>query len=173
MANVIPFEEKKALLKRQRARFVFMGGLTLLMGALVASVALAPALIAARINQASLQVSVEQVRAEVASDQAVHVRTQGLVDALTPILTATTSPVTLLTAALSIKPPGLSITSATFSGGSTGSIVLSGVSQNRQAVNAYRDALEQEGHFTSVTIPVAALVGTQEGRFTVTLSGFK
>lgn len=173
MANVLPSEEKATLLKRQRARFVFVGGCMFFCAALVSSIALIPALIIVRVDLASLQSSVEQVRTEAANDLAVQANTQGLIDALNPILNATTSPSFILTTALQQKPPGISITSASFSGGSAGTLVLSGISESRQSVNAYRDALEKEGHFSTVTIPVAALVGTQEGRFTVTLSGYK
>lgn len=173
MANVIPFEERKILLKRQKERYVFVGSVMLLVCALVANAALIPALIAIRVDRATLVTSVEQVRAEVANDQAVQVYTQGLLDSLNPIFAATTTPSTLLTVALQLQPPGISITSASYTGGAGSALVLSGTSQNRQALNAFRDALEKEGRYSSVVIPVAALVGTQDGRFTITLSGFK
>ena len=38
-------------------------------------------------------------------------------------------------------------------------------------MSEYRDALSGSGRFVDVAVPVAALVGTQEGKFTITLSG--
>lgn len=172
MANVLPLEVKKKILQRLRSRYVLLLALTLILSALIASLALTPSLIFVQVAQESLRSAADEIRASVAEDQAIQVRTLALLDTLTPLVNATTSPSKFVAAALGVRPQGLSITSITYAGGPRGTLVLSGTSKNRQAVNAYRDALEADGHFASVAVPVAALVGTQEGRFTVTLSGF-
>ncbi len=173
MSNVLPQSEKKRILRTIRARYLIVGSLALLSGAVVASLSLLPAIISIRIAQDSLDSSAAQLRDDADGDYAIQVRTQGLLDTFTPIVSATTSPTDLLQAALAVKPPGISVTSMSFSGGAKGSIVLSGVARDRLAVNAFSEALQRTEKFGTVTVPVASLVGTQDGRFTVTLSNFK
>jgi len=169
MANVLPFEEKKRLSRRMFARFIFVLSLTLILGAVIASLALLPAILQVRIAQEALTSPENEVARTARDDQAKGARAQILMDALSPIVLATSTPATeALDAALALKPASVSISNISYG---PGSIQLSGVSNNRQAVNAFRDALEKDSHFKTVAVPVAALVGTQDGRFTMTLTG--
>lgn len=166
MANVIPHERKKNLGKALHARFISMGSIIFLIGACIASASLLPAIISVRLARASLpQDNLTQVDRD---DQAKYARALALVHALGPLASATSSPSEVVQRAVGLKPAGISITSVTYR---KGQIVLSGISSNRLAVNAFREALEKEERFSTVSVPVAALVGTREGRFTVTLSG--
>lgn len=167
MANVLPPEKKKILAARLRARFIFTTAVVLCAGALVAALALVPAFVSVRIALSSLPES--EVSETARDDQAKGARAAALVAALGPISHATSSaPVESVTAALALKPAGMSISGVRYS---KGKIELSGVAANRAAVSVFRDALEADARFTTVAVPVAALVGTQEGRFTITLSG--
>lgn len=167
MANVLPLEKKKILASRLRARFMFTLALALFIGALAAALALVPAFISTRIALSSLPEG--EISETARDDQVQGARAAALVAALAPIVHATSSaPIDSVTAALALKPAGMSISGVRYS---KGKIELSGVATNRAAVSAFRDALEKDARFTTVAVPVTALVGTQEGRFTITLSG--
>jgi hypothetical protein len=49
--------------------------------------------------------------------------------------------------------------------------MIVGFSLARDAINVYRQALQADPHFKTVSVPVGDLAGTQGGRFSVTLSG--
>ena len=157
--------------KRNSARFLLLGSLMFAAAAIVAILAILPAYVSVRIARAAVDSSAQQAAAEsMTDDQNAAVRTQGLLTHLAPVVNATTSPSGALTIALAQKPADASITLITYASNAK-SLVLTGTSQRREAVNAFRDALEASGRFSSVAVPVAALVGAQDGRFTVTLSG--
>jgi energy-coupling factor transporter transmembrane protein EcfT len=171
MANVIPREGLSKMQKRNTARFLLIGALMIGGAAVIAILAILPAYVSVRVARAALDSTNQGVGTEsLGEDQAAAVRTQGLITNLSPIANATTSPVDALMTALAQKPAGISITTFTYTSG-TKTLLLTGTSQQREAVNAFRDALEASGRFGSVAVPVAALVGAQEGRFTVTLGG--
>ncbi len=167
MANVLPPDDRRILKRRFTARLILTGALTLLGGAAIASLALIPAYMAVRVAEASLQSKEDQAAGQ-GADQAAIGRAQALVNALLPLANATSSPSDTLAFALGLKTTGLSITSMQYT---KGQIVLSGVAGKREAVSEFRDALQASGKFASVAVPVAALVGVQEGRFTITLTG--
>ena len=164
MSNVLTSKAKKKLGSRVRARFIFVGAVVLLLGALVASLALAPTLISLQIARASLNTPSEEEN-EARDDATKAVRAQSLITALTPLV-ATSSPIEILSEALATRPSGISVTSISYQ---EKKLQFSGTSARREGVSAFRDALEKSGLFASVTVPVAALVGTQDGRFTITL----
>ena len=167
MSNVLPEDEKKKLYRKVKARFLFAGALTLLTGAVVSSLALTPAFIQVHLAQASIEASQNAARGA-RDDQAKIIRAQKYVSALQPIAAATSSPSEIAAGALGLKPSGISIVGVNYT---KKKLEISGVSKNRDAVNAYREALEKSNTFTKVSVPVSALVGAQEGRFTITLSG--
>lgn len=171
MANVLSKEKLLSLRRRMSARFLLIGSLMIAASAILGIIAILPAYISVNISRAAIESSMEAGEPGSAEDQAAAQRAQGLIVALTPLANATSSPATALVAALSQKPAGVSITSITYTGGVKQNLVLSGVASRREGVNQFREALEKTGLFSNVAVPVAALVGTQEGRFTVTLSG--
>ena len=171
MANVLPQPEKILVQSRTRSRYLFVTSIGIATSALVAILAILPAFMSVRIARASLESSVREAQGTVKEEQTAALRTQNLIASLSPLLQATSSPTDALSLALAQKPAGISITTITYTGGAKGTLVLSGTSNNRDSVNAFRDALEKTQRFSNIAIPVAALVGTQEGRFTVTLSG--
>lgn len=170
MSNVLTLEEKKNRDQKARARTVLCGALMCALAAGVACLALLPTLISIQVARASLNAPSSDEVATARSDQEQALRTQGRVAALKSLMSATSSAPAALAMALSLQPAGISITSATYQAGRH-EIVLSGNSQNREVLNSFRDELRGSGTFTGVTVPVAALVGTQGGRFTITLTG--
>ena len=139
-----------------------------IVAALVSLIALLPAFISVRIAGAALQKSDSEVAPQVREDQKKQGRAIALVNALLPIATATTSPSQAAITAISLKPAGMRINSLSYK---KGTVVVIGIADKREAISAYRDALEKSGQYTSVAVPIAALVGSQEGRFTITLTG--
>jgi hypothetical protein len=94
-------------------------------------------------------------------------RTQSILLAVSPLLTATTTPSALISAALAAKPAGIAIDHISY-GGSDRNIMLSGTG-SRDAINAYRDLVAKDAHFSSVSVPVSALVG-ESGHFSMTIA---
>ncbi len=166
MSNVLP-NARTTYLRRVRARFVIVLGLTLSAAAAVAILALLPAYIMTFIARAGL---VSSAGSEAPAEQAEAARTLALIQTLTPFAT-TTTPSTTMLRALELRPEGVHINSVRYSAGAPASLVLSGTSLRREGVNEYRDALLVDGAYGKVSVPVAALVGTQEGRFSITLTG--
>lgn len=166
MANVLP-HARTILVRRMRARFVIVLGFTLSAAALVAILALLPAFIVTSIARAGLAAPAS---VEAPEEQAEAARALALIQTLTPFAT-TTTPSTTLLEALEVRPSGVRVTSVRYSAGAPASLILSGTSARREGVNEYRDALLVDNRFGTVSVPVAALVGTQEGRFSITLTG--
>lgn len=169
MSNVLTQEAKKQLAKSVRARYLTVGALVLTLGALIASLSLVPTFISITSAEDALTVPSDEASAAL-DDQQKALRAQNLVKALTPLL-ATSTPSDVISGALALRPAGISITQITYQAGQK-TIALSGTSARREAVNGFRDALEASGLFKSVAVPVSALVGTQDGRFTITLTRF-
>jgi Tfp pilus assembly protein PilN len=170
MSNVLTAEGKKAIDARLRGRFLLATSLVLAGGAIIACLSLAPAIISVQVASASLAAPSEE--AEAAREDSIKAgRAQSLIAALGPLVSATSSASVALGEALALQPADISITVITYTAESN-TIVLSGLSKGREAVNDFRDALEASELFTDVAVPVAALVGTQQGRFTITLKGF-
>ncbi len=151
-----------------RVRFTIVGVLIVILGALLASVALIPTMIAVRSAENALAQNAGELSPQAQDDQTKQTRAQALLLALNPVVQATTSPSAILTSALGRTPEDVSVSSMSYK---RGEITLTGVAQNRGGVSEYRDALQASGLFKGVTVPVAALVGVQEGRFTITLTG--
>lgn len=168
MSNVLPLKHRKIEVGRVWTRFLFVGALIFVGGAVVAMLALLPALISVRVARANIETADATYSAS--SDQSAAKRTHALLGVLGPIVAATSSPTDTLVTVLARKPADVSLETITYAGDRS-SIVLSGVSKRREGVSEYRDALEEMGRFSSVAVPVAALVGTQEGKFTITLTG--
>ncbi len=166
MSNVLPEEQKKHLNRTVRTRYVLVLALALGISAVVAAAALVPAFLSVRIAQAA--VHADQAGTANHDDQAQLSKAQAYTNALSPLLAATSTPSETLGVALGLKPSGISVTSMSYS---KGTIVLNGTSQSREGVSVYRDALQKSGRFLTVAVPVAALVGVQEGRFSITLTG--
>lgn len=168
MANVLPPDAKKQLDRRARWRAIFVIGCAGMLAALIAILALMPTFIALASARASLDAPSQELE-NAREYQAQARRTQALIDALEPIVLSTTSPSTMLADALEFLPPGVTVSAVTYQAAQQ-TVILTGEAKGRESLNAYRDALEASGRFKEVDIPVAALAGTQEGRFTVTLT---
>lgn len=169
MSNLLPIPERKRVWALYRARFLIVLALILMALALLAGLALVPSYIALEIVAPPPSDAAPTHTAN-APDPAGLARAQTIMRVLLPALSATSSPSSLIATVLAAKPTGVTITQVTYSTLSGSSLTLSG-SGTRDKVSAYRDALAGDPQFTSVSIPVSALVGSGEGRFSLTLTG--
>lgn len=171
MANLLPKDFQKHLRRVERARLMLALGLAVTAAALMLFAALLPASIAlyyaSRVGSAAESRAPALAQADVAALQEVR----GMVFALKPIVVATTTPTQAILQALSAKPPSVSIDHITYTAGTPGTVLLAGDALSPGALNAYRAALASDTHFSSVTVPVSALIGADNGRFTMTIKG--
>ncbi len=169
MSNVLPPEAKRQLDRAARWRSLFVLGCAGTLAALIATLSLVPTFISIASARASLDApSVEEI-GTARGFQVQARRAQSLVDALEPLVMASSTPSGMLADALAVVPAGVTISVITYQAVQE-TLILSGDAPQRASVNAFRDALEKSARFEKVLFPVGALAGTQDGRFTVTLT---
>jgi hypothetical protein len=166
MANVLPSPEYRRLRSEVRARFLLVGSFVLLVCALGVLCAFLPAEIAIATAAMPASVPAQSVPSDPQSDRAAIQSAQSLLTALSPVMA--TSSLQELAAALSARQSGITIDAIVYSI-STKTITLTGNAAAPGEVDSYRAALAKDGHFSSVSVPVAALIGEQNGGFTMTL----
>ncbi len=167
MTNVLPLPAQKSLWSIHRARFLTVLSLVLIGVSVLAYVALLPSFVALQSNT----LTDEEISAQgnSASDNLKSMqKSQALLTAVKPIIYATTTPTLAMEKVVALRPKGAIVSRIRYIG-SSGNIQIAGVA-NRETLTAYRTALENDGMFTTVSVPVAALVGAS-GQFSITLSG--
>ncbi len=153
-----------------RARFILAGAIVALVAAALSFLLLLPSyFVLAAKSPASSAVSI--TTGQEASDTAAIITTKALLSELAPIAAASTTATDAIAAALSLRPTGVSVDQITYVSGSPSSLMLVGTAATTLGISAYRDALVADPLFSSVSVPVGALVGTEGGRFSITLSG--
>ena len=168
MANVLPLTAQKKLWRMYRARFVLVFAILLFILALLAALLIVPSYLALRIAvPPAANVSAAKHAGEAADAVAIG-RAQAVVRMVSPVLTASTSPTSVINSALSGRPRGVVVEHVTYVSDSN-QLTLSGTA-SRDAINTYRDVLQKNAYFTSVSVPVSALVGIEGGRFSITLT---
>lgn len=150
-----------------RARFLIVLSLVMIVLAVLAIIALIPSFAVLEANTLSEEEMTAQ-GSSAAENQKSMSRSQQLLNAVAPIVNSTSTPGQAITHALELRPKGTTVQRVRYAAQSK-SIQLAGTA-NRDALTAYRTALENDGMFTSVSVPVAALVGAN-GQFSITLGG--
>lgn len=129
--------------------------------------ALLPSYVVMRTSAAALSVT----QAASTTDQTQTVTdTQALIAQLATVA-GTSSPAQLAAETIAARPKGVTISRVTYTRGSPSTLVVVGVAARREDVNAYKSTLAQNPVFSSVTVPINALVGVDDGAFTLTASG--
>lgn len=170
MTNVLPLDTQKKLWRVQRARFVVLFAIVAIVLATIAGLSMLPSYVALEMNTQTPEQTAEATSAS--EDVRNMTRAQAQVLAVTPIIAATSSPVSAIEHALSLRPKGVTVDRVRYVSSTSGvqkQIMLTGAA-SREGLTAYRGALESDGMFTSVAVPVGALF-TESGRFSLTLSG--
>ena len=169
MSNVISGEGRAAVGRMYRARFMIAGGLVFIATAFFAGLALLPVYLALHAvatptNAQSAATSGEKDRTEIG-------RAQAYVTALRPLVAATTSPSKALIRALELKGKGVRIDHATYVAGDIATIAIAGSADSPTSIDAYQKALEADGMFKNVSVPVGDLIGAKGGHFSMSFQG--
>lgn len=168
MANVLPITAQKKLWRMYRAHFIVALSGSLIVLALLTALLLVPSYLALRLAAPPVVASDKvQAPADRGADTIELARAQALLRALDPLLMATSSVVADISQALSERPAGVSIDHITYTADNR-QLTLSGTAA-REKLNAYRDMLAGHERFSSVSVPVSALVGTGGGHFAITI----
>jgi hypothetical protein len=172
MANVIPEKMRRDVEHFERARFILTGSVVALVCAGVAFLLLIPSYLAIMLDTRSAAPAFTVVSpAQKASDAAAIAHTNVLLTVLAPTVAASSTPTDTIQEALSLRPSGVRIDQIIYSAGTPSTLMLTGSADTNSEINAYQTALSADRRFASVSIPVGALVGTDGGRFSITLSG--
>ncbi|PIR82498.1 hypothetical protein COU20_01695 [Candidatus Kaiserbacteria bacterium CG10_big_fil_rev_8_21_14_0_10_59_10] len=174
MANILREEDRARIDRALRVRFVIVGALALALAGALSTLALIPAYIQTHALFASLERAAEEdaaQRAEGGREEAEELRrAKRLAESVRDVSARHRRLVSLLDAVLDERPAAVAVTGIQYDIRSGGTITLSGSSSDRNTVNEYRQRLMQSGFFEDVSVPVAALLGTAGGRFTMTLT---
>jgi Tfp pilus assembly protein PilN len=166
MSNLLPPFSQKNMRAQFRARFLLVTALALLCGALVFALALLPAEAALISFTPPGTEQGSTNAASVATDTAALAHTKALLTQLSPL--DATSSLDAVAAALSQAGLGITINDISYSVTSQ-SLSLAGKAQSPDDVNTFRQALESDLRFTNVSVPVSALLGSENGNFTITM----
>ena len=170
MANVLPPEAQKKVWSTYQARFILVTSLVLFVLAAAAAVTMIPSYVAVQLaetDEARESEETEEARAQTVALQ----KSQFLIGELLPIVSATSSPVDIVTTTLALKPTGVRITRILYVEDTEEERLTLVGSGSRIDVSAFKDALTHSGLFTAVSVPVGALVGSESGGFSIVLVG--
>ena len=173
MSNVLSAGARKEVWRYHRGRFIFVGSLVLLSGALLALLSLLPSVLTIRAQQAALSEATDitlPVDPENEKDRGDILRAQALVAQFSPMSSSTAPALEAILAALRARPAGASVDDIRYTTEDGSSIVINGAA-NRASISAYREALSADPHFENVSVPAGAFAGTEGGRFSITLTG--
>lgn len=170
MSNLLPRGAQKALWRMYVGRFILAGSLVAIVSALLAAFALLPMYLALHVGNtgSALPSSSGEKRPEAQNERIEIARAQSLMTILSPFLSATSTLSSAVEIALSLRPKGVFVDHIRYV---SGEIMIVGAASTREGVSAYRQTLQSNSYFKTVSIPIGDLAGTQGGRFSVTLTG--
>lgn len=164
--NLLPAVPQQAIRKEIRARFLLAFSLVFLGAAMIAALALAPAEVSLVFFSPPSAQS-PQGNANPTEDSAAITQTKALLAAVQPF--ESTSSLEEISQALSSAGAGISINDISYTESSE-SLTIGGTAQTPDEVNALRQSLQQDSAFSNVSVPVSALLGSQNGDFTITMN---
>jgi len=168
MSTVLPQEARRAVWRMYRARFIIAGSMVAILAALISAIALVPSYLALTVDAGGTPAANAAASASQQQDRDTIIQTQSLLSTLAPIVSATTTPTGITSEALALRPSGVSVDHISYE---SGTIVLQGSATTREAIDAYRQALDADADFTGVSVPVGDLAGAPGGSFSITLTG--
>ena len=173
MTNVLPKETRARIEAHVHAKFVVVGAIMAASSGAIALLSILPAYVSIYLPRTALEDASRELRdleAQAGEDRAVVARTRAIVGELAGVR-AEPQAAPLIGDILAQKPASIIIENIAYRPGSPGTITLTGKTPDRRDLEAYRERLTAMQRFSSVSIPVAALVGALSGAFTITLSG--
>ena len=153
------------------ANFITVGSLALIVTAVFSLITLTPSYIIIKMQEAQVSSVTPGQSAEILLAKKDLSQAQSVVSQLSTFATSTTL-LDTLAAILGDRPRGVRIENIEYSRSPKGSIFsLEGTSASREGINSFQLSLKADKHFQSVSVPVSALAGAGDGRFTVAITG--
>ena len=152
-----------------RGRFIFVASVLLIAAAAISALALLPGYIVLYMTIPE-KPAVSTAEQQNQLDLADMSTAQMLVQYYAPLIRATSTTQVLLSV-LDARTNSIRIDHVEYVAGTPAIFILSGVADNRAGINSYREVLIKSNNFKSVTVPVGDLIGSQGGRFKITVSG--
>lgn len=182
MANVIPERARKERLLFYQTRFLRVAGIALLLTAILAYAMLIPAYMALQWVPANSRETMSKAILDNAKDIEDLKKASAFVDGVGLFATSTPLLLTALQIALNARPQGIHITDISYTHSDVkatkqgmradaGTLLLSGRVDTRDAVQVYASSLRESKIFSTVSVPISVLAGTEDGRFSITLMG--
>lgn len=171
MSNLLPENSRTELRQEYRARYVFAGSLLAIGAAVFMSLSMLPSYVAFSSSLPKGQNTTASD--ETKKDFADITRAQSLVQQLAPTMVSTSTISRAIQSALAVRSRGAHVDNISYMRDplASGVVTIGGLADGRVSINEYRTALQKVPSFTSVRLPVGDLIGSQGGRFTVTLTG--
>ena len=170
MANILPPDAEKKMIELSRARYVIISSTILIIVAAIVAGSLLPSYLVLHFNPGGIVIPNTITDSEISADKQALMGSQSLLNVFAPSV-APVTPTDAIRTALTLRPQGIHVDHVSYTAGTTGTIILQGYADNTDAINAYKAALLSSKHFSAVDVPVGVLVGSDNGRFDVTLSG--
>lgn len=172
MANLIPETIRREMRGHSQARFILSTAVLALVVAAIASLLLLPSYVMLSVHgPMRTGVGPTLSQADRTADQAAVTHTNAAISLLLPLINASSTSMGTIQQAVSLRPVGVRIDGISYIKGTPASLMIVGSAGSPSLVSAYRTALAANPIFDSVTVPVGALVGTDGGRFSITISG--
>ena len=152
-----------------RSRMIISVSLALSFCAALASVSLVPTLFVYKTATADLSARTAALGAPAggSADIAAAQATAAQIALLARPATSTET----MRGIISMRPAGIALSALSYTAGRPSTISLSGTAASPDALDAYRAALRSDTRFSSVSVPIGALIGSKDGSFTITISG--
>ncbi len=171
MSNILPRDAQRAVNAMFRARAILAGSLLAIAIAALCALTLLPSYLALHTGEGSGVASSTIPKAVNTEDREAIARVRSALAALSPVVSATTTPLTAIEHALSLRPSTISITRISYTAGKQGTLMLVGSAATREAISGYRQALAADPLFKTASIPVSDLTGAPGAQFSLTLTG--
>ena len=171
MSNLLPIPAEQELIRTFRMQLLLLASLFLISAGIIAGVILVPSSIIVKKNRASLESGIAALNASttdsVDMELLSHMRLR--MDVLAPLLLSTTTPSGMIEGVLAFEHAGVIVNRITYNTDKAATIVLSGSSASSDQIIEYQRALLSSGKYTNVSVPVGALAGVDNDRFSITI----
>ncbi|OGG57919.1 hypothetical protein A2853_03250 [Candidatus Kaiserbacteria bacterium RIFCSPHIGHO2_01_FULL_55_17] len=170
MTNLLSPQALREAQHFHRDRFILVGSVVSILCSTIALLALAPAYITVRTGDVVGTSVSPSPTLSGNTDREDLARARTLLVELQPLVSSTSSVLTTFDVALGARPSGITVSKIRYARGEPATIVIEGASRSREDINTYRTTLASDTRFSSVSVPIGALAGIEDGHFTMTLT---
>ena len=169
MSNLLPRATQNQVWADTVARFVATASTMFISAAGISLATLIPAYVVLAVRTPGGAVHASSTSSSTASVADIAA-VQEIMKGIAPVLQSTSSPETEIASVLAARNEDVDISHITYTQGKPSVIMLVGAAETRDFLNDYRVALIK-AHVGAVSVPVSALIGSQDGQFTMTVTG--